>query len=83
MESLYANGTQTVFLYDAWGVLAAGYSTVAASAQGTQYVVGDDLESTRLAMVGSPPAATERHDYQPFGYEITQYGHLARRGAGL
>ena len=50
-------------------------------AQGTQYVVGDDLESTRLAMTVNSPTP-ERHDYQPFGYEISQIGGTWRQAIG-
>lgn len=60
-------GTAT-FVYDAFGNLAAEYGTTAAP-PGTQYVTVDALGSTRLLMTGTQ--ASERHDFQPYGDEIT------------
>ena len=64
VEQSNALGT-TVFVYDAFGNLAAEYATTAPAAAGTQYLVADQLGSTRLVM-GS---TLERHDYLPFGTE--------------
>ncbi|MGA2988774.1 MAG: RHS repeat-associated core domain-containing protein, partial [Terriglobia bacterium] len=53
--------------YDAFGNLAAEYTTSTAmpAAQGTQYLVADQVGSTRL-VTGS---SFERHDYTPYGLE--------------
>ncbi len=67
VQRLDADGVnQTVFVYDAFGNLAAEYATAGAPAAGTQYVTVDHLGSTRL-VVGA--GGTERHDYLPFGVE--------------
>lgn len=81
MQRINPDGTQTVFVYDAWGQLAAESSMAGSTVQGTQYVVGDNLGSTRLAMMGS--TATERHDYQPFGYEFFPTTGNWRLGSGI
>jgi RHS repeat-associated protein len=67
VESSNASG-QRVFVYDAFGNLAAEYSTVAPGALGTQYLTVDHLGSTRLVV--NTYGNVERHDYQPFGSEI-------------
>ena len=64
VEQSNALGT-TVFVYDAFGNLAAEYATTAPAAAGTQYLIADQLGSTRLVMGGT----LERHDYLPFGTE--------------
>lgn len=61
------NGT-TTFVYDAFGNLAAEYGGTP-SATGTQYVTVDAMGSTRLVMEGAQ--ASERHDFQPYGDELT------------
>ena len=62
------NTGTSMFVYDAFGNLAAEYGTTAA-APGTQYVTVDAVGSTRLLMTGTQ--ASERHDFQPYGDEIT------------
>lgn len=59
----------TVFVYDAFGKLAAEYSGVATQGSGTHYLTQDHLGSTRA--VTSPTGEVKaRHDYFPFGEEI-------------
>ena len=63
-----AGTVATTYTYDAFGDLAAEYGgNPVASAGTTEYLTADALGSTRLVMAGSK---FERHDYQPFGYEI-------------
>jgi RHS repeat-associated protein len=59
-------GNQTVFVYDAFGNLAAEYAPTGAPVDRTQYVTVDNLGSTRLI---TGVNGTERHDYYPFGFE--------------
>ncbi|MDP9054301.1 MAG: RHS repeat-associated core domain-containing protein, partial [Acidobacteriota bacterium] len=71
-----AGGQTTIFVYDAWGKVAAEYTTggTVASACGTPtcYVTADHLGSTRM-LTGNPvsTASVVRYDYAPFGQEIT------------
>jgi RHS repeat-associated protein len=67
VEQIDPGGAVTVFVYDAFGNLAAEYTTSTATpaAQGTQYLIADQLGSTRMVM----GASFERHDYTPFGVE--------------
>ncbi len=68
VQAIGQNGT-TTYVYDAFGNLAVEYEPVASVPAGaTQYVTVDTLGSTRLVMEGAQ--ATERHDFQPYGYEI-------------
>jgi len=63
-----AGTVATTYAYDAFGDLAAEYGgNPVASAGTTEYLTADALGSTRLVMAG---IQFERHDYQPFGYEI-------------
>jgi RHS repeat-associated protein len=65
-------GTQTVYVYDATGQLAAEYGgTVTAS--GTQYLTADHLGSTRL-VTAAGGVVQERHDFAPFGEEVAALG---------
>jgi RHS repeat-associated protein len=64
-------GGSTVYIYDAFGNLGAEYSTVPQSAScQTCYLTPDHLGSTRVVTgpTGQPMA---RHDYEPFGGEIS------------
>jgi RHS repeat-associated protein len=67
-----------VFVYDAFGNIAAEYTTAASGATGTQYVITDHLGSTRLVLGNT----TERHDYLPFGNEETSTGNWRSGVAG-
>jgi RHS repeat-associated protein len=63
-------GNTTVFVYDAFGQLAAEHRTQAVAALCTTcYLTGDHLGSTRL-VTDETGAVKERHDYLPFGEEI-------------
>jgi RHS repeat-associated protein len=64
-----SGSTTTVFVYDAFGQLAAEYSTAGASSSGTQYLTADHLGSTRL-MTDAAGAVKARYDYLPFGEGI-------------
>ncbi len=60
----------TTFVYDAFGQLAAEYSTaVVTNLCKTCYLSTDHLGSTRLVTDGSGNVVA-RHDYAPFGQEI-------------
>jgi RHS repeat-associated protein len=59
----------TTYVYDAFGQLAAEYSTVANTATGTQYLTADALGSTRL-VIDSSGTVKARYDYLPFGEEL-------------
>jgi RHS repeat-associated protein len=72
-------GTVT-YVYDAGGNLAAEYGGTAA-ASGTQYLTADHLGSTRL-VTNASGAVTERHDYVPFGYELSGGWRTAALGYG-
>ena len=68
VQKITSSGTVT-YVYDASGNLAAEYGGTATAA-GTQYLTTDHLGSTRM-VTNQSGAATERHDYLPFGYELT------------
>jgi RHS repeat-associated protein len=59
----------TVYLYDAFGLLAAEYSTQAPASGGTEYYTQDHLGSTRLILDGTG-AVKMRYDYLPFGEQL-------------
>src|SRR5208283_5409976 len=63
-------GTTTVFGYEAQGQLAAEYSSAAGSGVGRNYLTVDHLGSTRMVS-NATGAVLERHDYRPFGDEVT------------
>jgi len=65
-------GTDTVYVYDAMGQLAAEYGGPA-TGNGTEFLTQDHLGSTRL-VTGAGGAVVERHDYAPFGEEIPAQG---------
>ena len=65
-----AAGVPTVYVYDAFGLLASEYSTGTFTyACATCYLAGDHLGSTRIVTDGSANVVG-RHDYAPFGQEI-------------
>ena len=65
-------GTETVYVYDAMGQLAAEYGGTA-TGSGRGYLTADHLGSTRL-VTGTGGTVVERHDYAPFGEEIAAQG---------
>jgi RHS repeat-associated protein len=64
------NGVTTFFVYDVRGRLAAEYSTQALSETGTRYLTADHLGSTRI-VTDTAGAVLTRHDYLPFGDQIS------------
>ena len=65
------NGNATVYVYDAFGNLAAEYGAAEASPCGTAtcYVTEDHLGSLRM-LTDSNGASQRRYDYLPFGAEL-------------
>jgi RHS repeat-associated protein len=60
----------TVFVYDAFGNLAADYGALTpVPSTGTEYVTADDVGTTRL-VTDSAGNVLERHDFEPFGHEL-------------
>ena len=59
-----------LMVYDAHGQLVAEYGQSGAGYGGTQYVLADHQGSTR-AVMNSAGAVISRHDYLPFGEEIS------------
>jgi RHS repeat-associated protein len=72
VQRIDPSGNATTYVYDAFGKLAAEYGGTSSGAAGTQYVTVDALGSTRLVMAGTQ--ASERHDFQPYGYETYASG---------
>jgi RHS repeat-associated protein len=68
-DSSSPSTTTVTYAYDASGQLATESGGTSA-ASGTQYLTADHLGSTRL-VTDAMGVATERHDYQPFGYEVS------------
>ena len=65
-------GQTTVYVYDAFGQLAAEYGG-AGTDSGTHYLTADMLGSTRLETSGTAqtgPIVVRNYDYLPFGQEI-------------
>jgi len=82
-----AGGITTTFAYDAGGSLIAEYGGPMPANSGTSYLTTDHLGSTRVVTNSDPtPAVISRHDYLPFGEEITQLvggrTRLLKYGAG-
>ena len=71
----------TIFVYDASGKLIAEYSTIVASSNDAKvaYLTNDHLGSPRIN-TDANGAVTARHDYHPFGEEIS--GSSQRVGLG-
>jgi RHS repeat-associated protein len=60
----------TIFVYDAFGNLAADYATLPAPpTSSTEYVTVDDVGTTRL-VTDTQGNVLERHDFEPFGHEL-------------
>jgi RHS repeat-associated protein len=81
LDPLNPSTTTVTYVYDAFGNLAAEFGATEpglTAASGTQYLAMDHLGSTRLVM----GAQTERHDYLPFGYEVTGGWRTAGLGYG-
>jgi len=62
----------TWYVYDASGQLSAEYAITGPSEAGTVFLTADHLGSTRVVTnMVNPTQPVERHDYLPFGEEIT------------
>ena len=63
---------ETIFVYDAFGKMVAEYSNAADDSRpkGTSYLTADNLGSPRIVTDGGGNVIA-RHDYLPFGEEIT------------
>ena len=69
-------GETTVFIYDASGKLVAENSTLPSPTQTVSYLTNDHLGSARIN-TDQNGNVTARHDYQPFGEEITRASYGA------
>lgn len=65
-----ATGEVTIFIYDAGGKLVAEYSTNPNPTPQVSYLTNDHLGSPRIN-TNESGAVISRHDYHPFGDEIT------------
>ncbi len=71
----------TTFVYDAFGKLAAEYSTTAPTSGGLYFRTLDHLGSTRLVTdTASPPNVVSRRDFLPFGEHIPANATFNRQG---
>jgi|GEM_PF-3787249 len=70
LKTITSNGKRTVFVYDAFGRLAAEYSESGSPGGGLQYRTTDHLGSTR-AVTNVSGTVTAYYDYTPFGERIT------------
>lgn len=73
--TLTSAGATKIFVYDAAGALMAEYG--AAGVPYTRYLTADGLGSTRLE-TDAAGAVTSRHDYAPFGAELTSVSNPVR-----
>ena len=71
-----STGETTVFVYNAGGQLVAEYSTQISQQPQVSYLTTDHLESPRIN-TDANGTVTARHDYQPFGEEITRASYGA------
>jgi RHS repeat-associated protein len=71
----------TVFVYTAFGQLAAEYG--AGPAEGRKYLYADALGSTRLESCAGCAQTVKRFDYLPFGEEMSTSSRTAGLGYGL
>jgi hypothetical protein len=73
-----STGETTIFVYDASGKMVAEYSTAVASQQDAKvsYLTSDHLGSPRIN-TDANGAVIARHDYQPFGEEVTRASYGA------
>jgi RHS repeat-associated protein len=75
-------GAFRVFVYDAFGKLAAEYTSGASNAgTGIAYTTPDTLGSVRIVTSGSG-AVLARHDFLPFGEEFASSGETGVRPSG-
>jgi RHS repeat-associated protein len=69
----------TVFVYNASGRLVAEYSTQLSPQPQISYLTNDHLGSPRIK-TNQNGVVTARHDYQPFGAEITSSQRISNLG---
>jgi len=69
VKSITSAGT-TIYVYDAMGKLIAEYTSGNATGSGTSYITADGLGSPRV-ITAQDQSVKARHDYLPFGEEIT------------
>ncbi len=80
IEKLTSSETAT-FVYDAFGKLAAEYSTAAPPTAGLFFRTLDHLGSTRLVTAAAnPPNVVSRRDFLPFGEHIPANATFNRQG---
>lgn len=63
-------GVSTYYVYNVAGQLVAEYTTGTTTANGTSYMTADHTGSPRV-ITNQGGAVRERHDYLPFGEELT------------
>jgi RHS repeat-associated protein len=71
-----STGETTIFVYDASGKMVAEYSTQFATTPQVSYLTSDHLGSPRINTDANGQVIA-RHDYQPFGEEITRASYGA------
>jgi RHS repeat-associated protein len=71
-----STGETTLFVYDASGKMVAEYSTVLSQTPQVSYLTSDHLGSPRINTDANGQVIA-RHDYQPFGEEITRASYGA------
>jgi RHS repeat-associated protein len=69
-KTVDATGETTIFVYDASGVSIAEYSTIVSTTPQISYLTSDNLGSPRIN-TDHNGAVTARHDYMPFGEEVS------------
>ena len=71
VKKVTSNGTTTIYVYNVLGQLVAEYSTASpAPAGGTSYLTADHLGTPRV-ITNADGGVQARHDYLPFGEEIS------------
>ena len=75
------NGTTKTLVYDQFGQLVAEYGGQVIGTGGVRYVMADQQGSTRVVM-NAGAGIEARHDYSPFGEEITSNTGLRTSAQG-
>jgi RHS repeat-associated protein len=70
VKKVVPNGETTIFVYDSSGKMVAEYSTLLNPTPQVSYLTTDHLGSPRIN-TNENGAVISRHDYHPFGEEIT------------
>lgn len=70
IKKIVPNGETVIFVYDAGGKLVAEYANQISQTPKVSYLTSDHLGSPRINM-DENGATISRHDYHPFGEEIT------------